>query len=155
MKFARSSYLLPILALLCFFTAGCFRKPPPPNPDAVKVSNARAEMAALLKSYEDKSLTAFINHFPFEFRGRQDAADLAERDFASFTKISLATHVDRVTLVGDTVSLYTHWEGFWTDKSGKTIRDIGTLIFVYTGDGKPKLTQLEGSNFYGKSARRK
>ena len=155
MQSTRIHYLLLMLLALSLFSAGCFKKPPPPNPDAVRVSNARAEMAALVKTYEDRNLTAFINQFPFEFRGRQDAADLAEKDFATFTKISVAVNVDRVTLIKNEVTLYTHWEGVWVDKSGKESRDIGTLLFVYAGDGnKLKLTHLEGSNFFGKSVRR-
>ncbi|MDH4100744.1 MAG: hypothetical protein OEV28_09255 [Nitrospirota bacterium] len=155
MRPTRVHYLLLMLLALSLLSAGCFKKPPPPSPDAIKVSNARAEMNALVNSYENRNLTAFINHFPFEYRGRQDAADLAEKDFAAYTKIDLTMYVDRVTLVKDEVTLYTHWEGFWTDKSGKKTRDLGTLILVYTGDSKLKLTQLEGSNFFGKAVRRK
>lgn len=155
MRPLRNTAITLVMALLCLLPTACSKKNIAPNPDSVRTTNARAEIENLVKIYEQRNLTGFINLFPFEFRGRQDAADLAERDFAAFPRIAVTVYVDRVTLVKNDVTLYTHWEGFWTDKSGNTSRDIGSLIFTYTGDSKLKLTHLEGDRFFGKSIKRR
>ncbi len=152
----KRSFLLFLVLFLTFSFAGEFDK------DIVVKNQSRNDKVKtvfreMMNAYEEEDIGQFFS-FVSEDRFQQDYMtfyDAIDEDIRIYDILSVDTWVNKITEDGVKRFLYVQWEKrYLTTSSDKEINQRGYSRFLFDEvNGKYKLIQLAGNNFWGKSLR--
>lgn len=149
-----SLFSLGLFLSLVVFVAGCQSKDDHKYPADHARFERIVEMVETLRSaYEEQNLDA-IKKLMLPLQDFQRIQSAIQRDFATYSAISLATTIERIYIQEAWVRVNVRWEGEWQRLPEETlVTGRGHGILVWSGTEVLLLAGMEGDLPFGMASR--
>ena len=144
--------LLGLVLTICQ-SAGCSSKEPRYPEDHMRFLRIDTAVETLRKAYVEKNFSDMKNlMLPFDRLERLGKE--IQRDFLTFQDIELEFSIDRITIDGETVDVFVHWQGHWRQEPMDAgIRERGLGMLRWVGVRSILLKDVEGDLPFGMANR--
>ena len=148
------SFFSPFL-ILVVFVAGCqfFSNDEKNAEDHARFERIVQAVETLRSAYEQHDLDA-IRKLMLPFKAFQRLEARIQRDFDTYSTISLHVTIERIYIQGERIKVNLRWEGAWQRFPEETpVTDLGHGVWVWSGTKDILLAGVEGAMPFGKAGR--
>lgn len=148
-----AAWVLVGAALLASSAISCSKKEPRYPEDHARFLRIDAAVERLRTAYVEQDSqalgTLLLPSEPLEPLKRD-----IRKDFETFQSIDVEFTIDRITIDGDDIDVYLHWQGFWKRAPADVgLRDRGHGVLRWTGTQSILLKEVQGDLPFGMASR--
>ena len=104
-------------------------------------------------SYENRNLDA-VRKLMLPLKGFQRLESQIQRDFDTYSTISLNVTIERIYIQGERIKVNVRWEGAWyRSPEEMPVTDRGHGVWMWNGTKDILLAGVEGAMPFGKAGR--
>lgn len=132
---------------------GCSSDPVRYPEDSIRFKKIAEAVETLRAAYVEKDATT-THDLLLPLPSLEQWEQGVRQDFKTFSDITLNLSIERVTIDGDLITVYVHWQGEWRRASqGDRVSKRGHGILQWSGTQVILLTGVEGDLPFGMAAR--
>ncbi len=147
-------WILVGVALLAPTASSCGKKGPRYPEDHARFLRIDDAVEGLRTAYVEKDGGA-IENLLLPSEPLEQLSQEMRKDFKTFQTIDVEFTIDRISIDGDLIDVYVHWQGFWKRAPQDVgIRERGHGMLRWTGTQSILLKEVQGDLPFGMAARR-
>ncbi len=147
-------WILVVVALLAPTASSCGKKGPRYPEDHARFLRIDDAVEGLRTAYVEKDGGA-IENLLLPSEPLEQLSQEMRKDFKTFQTIDVEFTIDRISIDGDLIDVYVHWQGFWKRAPQDVgIRERGHGMLRWTGTQSILLKEVQGDLPFGMAARR-
>ena len=144
-----------LLLLLVVVMTGCqfFASDKKVSADHARFERIVNAVETFRASYEKQNLDA-VRKLMLPLKGFQRLESQIQRDFDTYSTISLNVTIERIYIQGERIKVNVRWEGAWhRSPEEMPVTDRGHGVWVWSGNKDILLAGVEGAMPFGKAGR--
>ena len=144
-----------VLLLLVVVMTGCqfFSSDKKISADHARFERIVNAVETFRAAYEKQNLDA-VRKLILPLKGFQRLEGQIQRDFDTYSTISLNVTIERIYIQGERIKVNVRWEGAWHRSPEETpVTDRGHGVWVWNGTKDILLAGVEGAMPFGKAGR--
>ena len=146
-------WILVGLTLLAPTAISCSKKEPRYPADHARFLRIDSAVENLRTAYVEQDSQA-LGTLLLPFEPLEQLNRDIRKDFETFQSIDVEFTIDRITIDGDEIDVYLHWQGFWKRAPEDVgIRERGHGMLRWTGTQSILLKEVQGDLPFGMAAR--